>query len=55
MEQIWKDINDFKGLYVVSNLGSIKSLITNRILKTPINRYGYSYINFRKNKKITTN
>ena len=51
MEEIWKDINDFEGLYKVSNLGSIKSLITNKILKTPINRYGYNYINFRKNKK----
>lgn len=26
MEEIWKDIEEFKGVYVVSNLGRIKSL-----------------------------
>ena len=26
MEEIWKDISDYKGLYQVSNLGNIKSL-----------------------------
>ena len=26
MEEIWKDINDYEGLYQISNLGRIKSL-----------------------------
>lgn len=33
MEEIWKDIAGYEGLYQVSNLGTIKSLKTNRILK----------------------
>lgn len=31
--EIWKPIKDYEGLYEVSNLGNIKSLITNKILK----------------------
>lgn len=31
--EIWKDIEGYEGLYQVSNLGRIKSLRTNRILK----------------------
>lgn len=30
MEEIWKDIKDYEGKYVVSNLGNIKSLKTNK-------------------------
>lgn len=26
MEEIWKDIKDYEGLYQVSNLGRVKSL-----------------------------
>lgn len=33
MEEIWKDIAGYEGLYEVSNLGRVKSLITNKILK----------------------
>ena len=33
MEEIWKDIEGFEGLYQVSNLGRVKSSYTNRILK----------------------
>jgi hypothetical protein len=33
MEEIWKDIKGYEGLYQVSNLGNVKSLKTNKILK----------------------
>lgn len=51
--EMWKDIPDYEGLYQVSNLGNIKSLIKNKILKPYINKKnGYSYIGLHKNKKI---
>lgn len=33
MEEIWKDVKDYKGLYQVSNIGNVKSLRNNKILK----------------------
>ena len=27
MEEVWKDINGYEGLYQVSNLGRVKSLL----------------------------
>ena len=26
MEEIWKDVVDFKGYYIVSNIGNVKSV-----------------------------
>ena len=40
-ERIWKDIENFEGLYQISNLGEVKSLITNRILKPSEKKNGY--------------
>ena len=31
MKEIWKDVEDYEGLYQVSNLGRVKSSYTNRI------------------------
>ena len=49
MEEIWKDIPDYEGLYQVSNYGNVKSLSRKtgreKILKPLINEKGY-------NKKI---
>lgn len=39
--EIWKDVKQFEGLYQVSNLGRIKSLKTNKILKESCNKRGY--------------
>lgn len=39
-EEVWRDISGFEGLYQVSNLGRIKTLITERY----INRWGGYYI-----------
>lgn len=46
MEEIWKDIANFEGLYKVSNLGNVKRLISQRVFKERligrnIDRYGY--------------
>lgn len=39
MKEIWKDIKDYEGLYQVSNLGRVKSLKKNKILKGLIGEY----------------
>lgn len=63
MEEIWKDIEGYEGLYQVSNMGRVKSLTRNRrgrnnapnpiqgrILKQHI-YFGYCYISLCKNRK----
>lgn len=44
MEEIWKDIEGYEGLYQVSNLGRVKSLRRNIILKSKIERNGYERV-----------
>lgn len=39
MQEIWKDIEGYEKLYQVSNLGNVKSLRTNTILKTGNGEY----------------
>ena len=63
MEEIWKDILGYEGLYQVSNLGRVKSLermvesptgnylIFSKILKPGKTNKGYSFVNLYKNKK----
>ena len=43
MEEIWKDVPDYEGLYQVSNYGKVRSLKFNKIkvLKAAINGNGY--------------
>ena len=46
MEEIWKDVKDFEGLYQVSNLGNVKRLVSKRVpaerlIGSSIDRYGY--------------
>jgi hypothetical protein len=46
MEEIWKDIVGFEGLYQVSNLGNVKRLVSERVFEErligrSIDRYGY--------------
>lgn len=53
--EIWVDLKGYEGLYQVSNLGRIKSLITKRILKQINNSKGYFSVyicNKTKPKKI---
>lgn len=48
--EMWKDIEGYEGRYQVSNLGSVKSLITKeRILKPGTNNRGYLYVALSEN------
>lgn len=62
MEEIWKDIKGYEGLYQVSNLGRVKSLkrivfsklgkqqtIYERILKNKVHKNGYLEVNLNSN------
>ena len=40
----WKNITGYEGLYQVSNLGRVKSLRYNKILKPYVNERGYVYV-----------
>ena len=44
MEEIWKDVKGFEGIYQVSNLGRVKSVRRNIILKNRIARNGYKRV-----------
>ena len=63
--EIWKDIENYEGLYQVSNLGRVRSLerdvyysngavhhVDEKILVPALNRGGYSQINLHKNGKM---
>lgn len=58
MEEIWKDIEGYEGLYQVSNLGRVKSFyakngrlsIQSHILKPKIDKYGYLKLTLCKDK-----
>jgi len=49
MEEIWKDVVGYEGLYQASDQGQIKSLITNKILKQHKNNKGYLLLTLCKN------
>ena len=48
MEEVWKDIDGFDGIYQVSNLGEVKSLISNKILSPSKKRNGYLQVTLFK-------
>lgn len=60
MEEIWKDIQGYEGLYQVSNLGRVKSLgrsgkgcsLGDRVLKPMINDDGYELVNLKSSNHI---
>lgn len=41
MREIWKDIEEYKGLYQISNYGRIKGVKRNILKKTQLNQDGY--------------
>lgn len=59
MEEVWKDIEGYEGLYQVSNKGNVKSLVNNKgverekLLK-PVIVNGYKKVNLCKNKTKKT-
>lgn len=60
MNEIWKDIKNYEGLYQVSNLGNVRSLdrkVWNytkkgRILKQTSNNHSYFYVSLNKDGNI---
>jgi len=63
MQEIWKDVNGYEGLYQVSNLGRVRSLerkatdgrqINERILKPAFDVGKYLTVALHKNKKQKT-
>ena len=57
--EIWKDIKDYEGLYKVSSLGRVKSLVREKVSKERIKhkyvtKLGYHTVNlYKKNKGHT--
>ena len=56
MEEIWKDVKNYEGLYQVSNLGNIRSIRFNRIkiMRQNINSRGYCSLEFCVNNERKT-
>ena len=56
MEEIFKDIPGYEGLYQVSNLGRVKSLKCGKekLLKNSINFQGYYRVGLSKDRKLFT-
>ena len=52
--EVWEDIKDYEGLYKVSDLGRVKGLKRNSILKSNIDYYGYVRVKLCKNGKTQT-
>ena len=65
IEELWKDIPNYEGLYQASNLGRVKSLerfrkgrngslvtVKEKILKPGLNQYGYYQVQLCKNSKV---
>jgi hypothetical protein len=54
MEEVWKDIQNYEGLYQISNLGRVKSLRYNIFMKTSLTPNGYYKVSLSKNAKSKT-
>lgn len=57
MQEIWKDIKGYEGLYQISNLGRVKSLVRKRVLKERIlkpkkKNSGYLFVCLCKNGEL---
>ena len=55
-QEIWKDIEDYEGLYKISSFGNVFSVKRNRLLSEQIHHGGYKYVLLSKNnqKKYST-
>lgn len=54
MEEVWKDIEGYEGLYQVSNLGRVKRVTTGRILKGGKDKDGYLQVTLCKDSTKST-
>ena len=48
MIELWKDVENFEGLYRVSDTGRVLSLVTNKILSNTIDKSGYLKVTLYK-------
>lgn len=51
MEEVWKDVVGYEGLYKISNLGNVFSNYAGRILTPGTTKDGYKYVSLSKNKE----
>lgn len=51
MDEIWKDIEGFEGLYQISNLGRVRRTETEKIIKSHFSRGGYLFMRLYKGRK----
>lgn len=54
MEENWKDIEGYEGVYQVSNLGRVKRVNSHRVLKAGKHTGGYLKVNLSKNGSKST-
>ena len=47
--EIWKAVKGYEGLYEVSNLGNVRGLTANKVLKPHRNNHGYMKVDLYKN------
>lgn len=52
MNEIWKDVIGYEGLYQVSNLGRVKSIRSKKVLKPVILKIGYPTVVFPNRKRV---
>lgn len=52
MNEIYKDIPGYEGLYQISNLGNVKSVKKNKLLAKNNNGTGYLYARLSKNSQV---
>lgn len=50
-QEIWKNIIEYEGLYQISNLGNVKSVKKDKIMKVGINNFGYKRLWLSKENK----
>ena len=51
MEEIWKEVPGWEGYYEASNLGNIRRMKNQRMLKPKTNKGGYLYVGLTRNNK----
>lgn len=48
LNEIWKDIEEYQGIYQVSNLGNVRNIKTHRILQPSYTKDGYQFVGLCK-------
>ena len=51
IKEEWKDIKNYEGIYQVSNLGNVKNIKYNRILRPTLGKNGYLTVLLSKDNK----